>query len=459
MRWQRLLVGLIVFAYLSTGILAAEAPTAKGPTWKVGLRRLKITPTTPLWMSGYGGRDHPAEGTLHDIWVKILVLEDARGRRGVVITSDVCGWSKVSYDTLCTELQKRCALTRSQVMLTYSHTHTGPALRECLRDYFPMDDKQRALNDAYTVELEKRIVAAAAAALARMEPATLWASEGSAGFAVNRRDNKESEVPELLKQGTPLKGPVDHDIPTLVVRSPGGDLKAVVFGYACHTTTLGIYQWSGDFAGFAQIDLEKNHPDCQAMYYMGCGADQNPLPRRTVELCRKYGKMLSTGVEEALRKPMRPVRPELRTAFEFVDLPYEKTMTRAELETRVSKGGLYGRWAKRMLGQLDSGKTFEKSFPYAVQVWRLGADQLWISLGGEVVVDYSLKFKQQYGPTTWTHGFCHDLTAYMPSRRVWDEGGYEGGYLGEYGLPAMRWAPDVEDRITAAVDRLVKKVK
>ena len=49
--------------------------------------------------------------------------------------------------------------------------------------------------------------------------------------------------------------------------------------------------------------------------------------------------------------------------------------------------------------------------------------------------------------------------AYIPSRRVWEEGGYEGGYLGEYGLPAMRWTADVEDRITAGVERLVKGVR
>ena len=108
-----------------------------------------------------------------------------------------------------------------------------------------------------------------------------------------------------------------------------------------------------------------------------------------------------------------------------------------------------------MLEQLDQGTTFAQSYPYAILVWKLGADQLWICLAGEPVVDYALKFRARYGPTTWTAGFAHDLTAYIPSRRVWEEGGYEGGALGEYGLPAMRWAPDVEDRITACVERLV----
>ena len=110
----------------------------------------------------------------------------------------------------------------------------------------------------------------------------------------------------LLARGLTLKGPVDHDVPVLAVRSPGGRLLAVVFGYACHCTTLSAYRWSGDYAGFAQIALQESHPGALAMFYAGCGADQNPLPRREVALCRRYGHMLAAAVEEALRTPMRP---------------------------------------------------------------------------------------------------------------------------------------------------------
>jgi len=54
------------------------------------------------------------------------------GHRAVVVTADVCGFSKLSYEAIFAEIQKRCGLERSQFMLTCSHTHTGPALRECL---------------------------------------------------------------------------------------------------------------------------------------------------------------------------------------------------------------------------------------------------------------------------------------------------------------------------------------
>jgi hypothetical protein len=49
--------------------------------------------------------------------------------------------------------------------------------------------------------------------------------------------------------------------------------------------------------------------------------------------------------------------------------------------------------------------------------------------------------------------------SYIPSRRVWEEGGYESGAFYVYGLPTDRWTPDIEDRIAASVQRLVEEVQ
>src|SRR3712207_8784409 len=56
------------------------------------------------------------------------------------------------------------------------------------------------------------------------------------------------------------------------------------FGYACHATTTALYEWSGDWPGAAQIELEKAHPGATAMFWAGCGADQNPLDRKSTRL-------------------------------------------------------------------------------------------------------------------------------------------------------------------------------
>jgi neutral ceramidase len=205
--------------------------------------------------------------------------------------------------------------------------------------------------------------------------------------------------------------------------------------------------------------LEQKYPGMQAMFYMGCGSDQNPLPRRTVELCQKYGGMLASAVGDVLDKPMEALPPRLRVAFTTIDLPFGEQPTREQLEALRKKKSYEKNWAERLLRELDQGKPFIKSYPYPIQVWKLGTKQLWIVLGGEVVVDYALLFKAKYGPKTWVTGYANDVMSYIPSHRIWEEGRYEAGAFSVYGLPALRWCEDIQQRIMGSVDRLVGQVK
>jgi len=444
----------VVCSLALVGVFATHASAADG--WKAGLARAVITPERPMWLAGYGGRDHPAEGTEHDLWVKVLALEDAEGRLAVLITSDVLGYSRVMLQSIRAALAERSGLKPAEIMLTASHTHSGPVVRDSLLDYYPLDDAQMALVESYSRLLERRIVDTVAKAIADLQPATISATESEATFAVNRRTNREAEVAERLAAGEKMAGPVDHSIPMLLVRGADDKLRAIVFGYACHNTTLAWYRWCGDYAGFAQLAIEKEHPGVQAMFYTGCGADQNPLPRRELALCQKYGEQLAAGVEKGLKTDARRLDPRLKTAIGEVVLPFERVTTTEEIDRYKNAEGMRGRWAGRLAARRAAGEKFADSYPYTVQVWKLG-DQLWISLAGEVVVDYAIRFRREFGPKTWVASYAHDLVAYIPSRRVWEEGGYEGGSLYEYGLPAERWGPNTEELIAAEVAKLVKE--
>ncbi len=435
------------------------SPAAEEPSWKAGTARARITPEKPLWMAGYAARTQPADGTLHDLWVKALSLEDSAGHRVVLVTLDLIGLPANMYDKICGQLESRCGLQRRQVMLNASHTHSGPVMRQALWDIYPLDDRQRAMIEEYSSFVEDTIVATVMESLSSPTAVVLSASEGKATFGANRRENSEADAVAARARGESPKGVSDSSVPVLAVRTPQGALKAVVFGYACHSTTLSIQQWNGDYAGFTQIDLERAHPDAQMMFFAGCGADQNPMPRRTVELCRRHGRELAEAVERVIADPMRPIPAELGSAFEFITLDFGPTPTQAELEKTATRENYQGRWATRLLGRMAAGESLETSYRYPVQVWKLGGEQLWISLGGEVTVDYALRFKAQYGPTTWTAGYSNDVMAYIPSQRVWEEGGYEAGAFSVYGLPAAGWATGVEQRISDSVARLVQRLE
>jgi neutral/alkaline ceramidase-like enzyme len=430
------------------------------PSWKAGVAKAVITPEKSVWLAGYGSKRAP-DGKLHDLWMKALALEDSDGRRVVLITSDFQGVPKVMSDRVFKLLHQQFKLERAQVLLTFSHNHCGPRLGDDLVDYYPVDAEQVALVEEYTDLMVTKCVAMVGESLAKLSPASLRIGEGRATFAVNRRNNREADVPDLIAKGMPLVGPVDHAVPVMTVTRPSGSLEAVLFGYACHPTTLSFLTWCGDYPGFAQLELEKNHPGTTAMFVNTCGGDQNPLPRRKVELCEKYGLMLAVGVEEALKQPLKPVSSGLRTAFEMIDLPYLKVVSREELIGLTQDGNaIKARWAARLLTKLDAGDMFESAYPYPIHAWRLGQEMLIIGMGAETVVDYALRFKQEFGEGTWVCGYADDMISYIPSRRVWEEGGYEGGYnLYEYGRPAFRWSGDIEDRIAASVHKLVKQVR
>ena len=311
----------------------------------------------------------------------------------------------------------------------------------------------------YADALQEKVVAVVGEALANREPAAVKWGSGQATFAVNRRNNKEADVPKLREQGA-LVGPVDYDVPVLAVRNREGELKAVLFGYACHATVLGINQWSGDYPGFAQLALEAAHPGAVALFWAGCGADQNPLPRREVPLAKQYGDQLAAAVDRALGAVMRPLEGELATAYDEIDLPYERLPTRDELQAQLESTNKYeAARARQLLDQIDGGQPLRPTYPYPVQTWRLGRDLRFVLLGGEVVVDYAVRLKAELGrEPTWVASYTNDVMAYIPSRRVWFEGGYEGGGAMLYTGHPSRWAPEVEELVIKQVRSQVQAV-
>src|SRR4051794_39984084 len=425
--------------------------------WKAGTARVAITPKESMWMAGYGARNKPSEGAIHDLWAKALVLEDPAGKKAAIVTLDICGIDRDLSLRIRKAIESQVGLTPDRVVLACSHTHSGPVTGTNLITMYPLDDAGRRLVERYAEFMATAIPEVVVQANRRLEPATLAWETGRADFAVNRRNNKEPDVPKLRARGA-LQGPVDHDVPVLRVAGADGQARAIVFGYACHCTVLSSYLFCGDYAGFAQIAVERDHPGAQAMFVTGCGADQNPLPRRTVELAQAYGEQLAEAVDRVLKGSMRPIGGPLETAYKEVDLAFGTMPTRDQLEAESKSDNFsLANRARHLLGILESRGSFAPTYPYPIEAWRLG-DLTWIFLGGETVVDYSLRLKRNLGSShTWVSGYCNDVMAYIPSLRVLREGGYEGATsMIPYGHPTT-WGEAIEEDLIAAVIGLIPK--
>lgn len=427
----------------------------EGQGWKAGVAKVNITPENSMWLAGYGNRTEPSSGTLHDIWVKALALEDASGNRAVLVTADILGWPKGMSDEIRARLDEELNLAKAQILLNSSHTHSGPVLEHALVDIYPLDDEQRRKVREYSDKLVEETVQLVEQAFEALAPAEIYTGSGSARFQVNRRNNDAS----TLIRESDLNGPNDYAVPVLKVTTPGGDLKALMFGYACHPTVLGMNEWSGDYPGFAQIELEKEHPGAVAMFFQGAGADQNPLPRRTVPLARQYGRTLAAAVDRVIEEEdMEALEPSLSTAYREVDLDLNAPPSRQELAHYVETvSGYQKRWAERMLAKAERGESFRESYPFPLQVWQLG-DQTIFALGGELLIEYSIQLKKIFGYDSIVMGYSNDVMGYIPTARVLHEGGYEGASSQVvYGLPA-KWSYDIETRIMSNMVRLARTI-
>ncbi len=425
--------------------------------YKAGVARVAITPQKPIYQSGYANRNHPSQGVLHDLWAKALALEDSRGSRVVIVTTDIVGYPRWLSDLIGVRVEKEHGLDRSRLVLNASHTHTGPLIHRNLSLMFELKPEEQQVVEEYAQKLAETVVSLVGAALKDLAPARLSFGNGQGRFAINRREMNAKG----MRLGVNRGGPSDHDVPVLRVTGADGKLRAVLFGYACHNTTLGgdFYQISGDYAGHAQIEVEKAHPGATAMFLMLCGADQNPYPRGKPELPPQHGAALAAEVNRVLGAGLQRVRGTIRAAYQLVDLNFA-SHTRETFEPRLAESNVWRvRHARAMLQLYDERRPIRQYAGYPVQAVSFGRGLTLLALGGEVVVDYVLRVKKEYGDQgIVVAGYTNDVMSYIPSLRVLKEGGYEAdGSMIYYGQPGP-YAEDVEERIFTTIQAAMKRV-
>jgi neutral ceramidase len=396
-------------ALASLSVLARSAERTQ--EWKAGAAAAAITPKVPMLMAGYAARKEPAEGTEQDLFAKALAIEDHDGNRVVFITLDLIGVSAALREAVTRQLEAKVKLPPEAVVMNASHTHCGPAYTGAeAQPYFHF--------------LTGTLVDVAMRAIDNLHPAALNYSSARCGFAMNRR----TPTPKGYRNHPNPDGVVDHSVPVLSVLDSSGNLRSVLFGYACHNTTMGFRKWLGDYAGYAQQYLEQTHPGVTAHFFMGCGGDQNPYPRNELPYAKQHGRSLATAVEAALE---------------------------ANQTTKLHQHALHGplKLAYDTVS-LDYTDAARKPCSYPVQIVQFGNELSIIALASETVVDYSLRLKSELssvpGPAIWIAGYSNVMEGYIPSRRVLLEGGYEA--------ESRPWQPTLEERVVAKAHELYSRL-
>jgi hypothetical protein len=429
--------------------------TCSASDWKAGVARLKITPEKPIFLSGYASRKKPSEGVKQELWAKALAIEDKKGQRAVIITTDLIGMSRTLSERVGAQVESKYGLRRAQLMINSSHTHSGPAVRDNLEAMFDLTEEQRQRIVEYGNGLVDKLVSVAGAALGDLQPANIEIGHGKGTFAINRREPTANGV----KIGLNPAGPVDQDVPVFRITTPEGKLRAVLFGYACHNTTLGgdLFLINGDYVGYAQQSFEEQNPGATAMFLLLCAGDANPNPRGKYEHAEAHGRMLAGEVKRVICEPMKTVSGRLRSGWQMTELAFAPH-TRQQFEEELKGTNWYKqRRAEAMLKAYDERRPVN-SIAYPVQALRLGNVTL-IGLGGEVVIDYALRIKKEFAAEdTIVAGYTNDVMGYIPSVRVLKEGGYEPvDSQIYYGNPGP-YSEEVEETVMTAVKKAMGKV-
>ncbi|MBL8813084.1 MAG: neutral/alkaline non-lysosomal ceramidase N-terminal domain-containing protein [Planctomycetaceae bacterium] len=494
-------------------------PTSFDPV-PIGAAVIDITPDYPVRLTGYGNRLKESEGAAVRIHARAMVIggesgkpkaESGESQNGTpnnasasafhsplsaLITVDNCGVPLEMTEAVFERVAAKHNIARQNFAICSTHSHSAPWLRGFAPNIFAeVPDDHAAHLAQYEKELTDKLVEVVEKAIASQRPGHLSLGFGETGFAMNRRSLKEGK---WVGFGEVPDGPTDKRVPVLAAHDTDGKLIAVLANYACHCTTeTGEFnQISGDWAGFACDMLEADFPGAVALIAIGCGADANPSPRGTHEQAKGHGRTMADEVkrvisnvpdnggdqpkaesgkpkadpDEALKTPgtdsplsafrsplLRRIDPAIHGRIARIDLPLAPIPTRAEWEEAAKRPGVEGSRARYFLAMLEEGKEIPTTIPnYPVQTWCFGDDLAMVFLGGEVVVDYSIRMNDMFvSDRLWINAYSNDVPCYIASARLLREGGYECDSSMLYYRRPTRLAPEAEDLICDTVQKML----
>ena len=442
-------------------LFSFEHEVAKaGRPIEIGVSRIDITPDHPVRLTGYGARKNVYDSVEQRLWAKALVLGQKGKPTMVWITLDLVGFQGLFADALYARLVQKIGLKdRAQLVLSASHTHNGPetgVLVNISGETVPPNQLAdiKLYSDALLEKLEKLVVDAFST---RAQGKLSWALD-NVNFAINRRVLEGGKWKDF---GETPDGPVDHDLPVLRATDSDGKLIALLINYACHGTTLMPEHnfVHGDWMGATQEMIEKKYPGAIAMVAIGCAGDANPSPRGEFEYVDNHAAMITDKIDKLIQANKFTTLTNVPIGkMKEVNLAFAHVPDAKEFVEQSSLDGARGLYARNCLSILAQGGSISSTMSYPVQVWSFGNQLAIVFLGGEVVVDYSLRIKREFiKEKIWVNAYSNDVSTYIASKRLFSEGGYEvDGSMPYYNHPS-RLTEDTEERIMAVVRELIPK--
>jgi len=451
---QAVVAALFLHVFCSCLIAAAGSPR----NWQAGFAEADITPKPgmPVMPSGFA-KSRIMDGSESPLLAQALVLEAADGKRAILFTADLLGFGRITVDAVRHKITKAHGIPEENVCFTASHTHWAPAVN------FRTSSAIGDVNVWYLGFLETTLLELANRALQNLAPAEVAYGWGEAQIGMSRRLPGEKGI-----QWAPYPiGSYDKHTPILRVRRDASPRQVLVVGHACHPTSMGnLNKWSADYPGAMRRKLEAELEDCRAMFVNGAGADAKVVHRdpttgrpefsASPDKSHAAGLALAQAVLERIRagQPLERLDARLSAALVRGKLSLQEGPTQEEIKKMALDGSITGSitwWARKMLAFPDARRDFD----YAVQSWQLGELTI-VAMEGEVCADWGAMARSL--PATkhaMTIGYANEVSCYIPTARLIQEGGYESDLSHKIYLMPGRFDPRMEVELTALIQRAV----
>ena len=429
--------------------------TLSNHTYRIGVSGDDITPPVGIYLAGFAARTDPSTAVYHSLKANAIAIDDGTSPL-LIVSAEVLGFYEHT-DQVRSRIAAATGVGPASIILSGSHTHCGPCIREM--------DRQRhgALDEEYVEELMSRVTRCAKTAWENRQPARLRFGTGSCDIAVSRRKPDGQGGVEWKASD---KAPHDHDVHVLVVESPEGERRSVIFSYACHPTSRSGTLIGGDYVCFAYDHVEAMVPGATAFFLQGCAGDQKTRPvdlasdtfvSRSIEEIRDIGVRLGESVirilaSDALEPVTGPISVR-QTVLGLETEPIDMDLVRSSLNDNRA---FVQAWARHLFECVEKNVPVPTTIPFEVQTVRFGNALAVVTLAGEMTVEHGLRLKRELGPH-FDHvlalGYTNDIIGYVPVKRQIPEGGYEVWFSQQYWKRTGPYVASTEDRIHAAVSR------
>jgi hypothetical protein len=423
---------------------------------KIGIASIDITPQHPVWLTGYGNRDHRSEGVYQSLTAGAISIV-GNTDEVLILTADLIGYDLAYSAAAKSRIAESTGLLPRQIVLTATHTHCAPF-------FYPMAMPGEVENE-YAEFLLNQFVQVAVSAKNQQTEGTVAFSRGRSEFGVSRRlpDGKGG-----VQFAPNPAGAMDRDLDTLWFSNARGELIGSLIIFGCHPTSRGGYMIGGDYPGFLCRALS-DQTGAPAFFATGCAGnirpwfkgENNGFNTPSLEELEAASRRMAEEVMQSRQDATLVNAEELCVTSEFHHLPYadqpDDDTFRDKAENHTNP--FIKHWASEMLKLSEAG-GLPSSCPQEIQVVQFNEETRAIFLGGEVLTEIGLHIKNALQPaTTITVAYSNGLIAYVPSKETYDLGGYEVDGSHFYFLKPAPFAKEIEDLIVAKTVDMVKKLQ